>query len=185
MLDRRAHPRVQQHCFRSRHFRSGPHPARPRHRRRLRSVEDDGREKAEGQGPKRRNEGLRMSLIGRLVEKLLTKGSITLLRPGKQPETFGSGGGKHLTVRFTDRKVGFDIVKNPRLGLGEAYMDGRLIIEAGTILDLLELIVSANRWEAKGHGRAALSRGKRRFNRRLSRTIPFRARATVRHHSDL
>jgi cyclopropane-fatty-acyl-phospholipid synthase len=126
-----------------------------------------------------------MSLIGRLVDKLLTKGNITLLRPGKRPETFGSGGGKHLTVRFTDRKVAFDIIKNPRLGLGEAYMDGRLIIEDGTILDLLEMIVGANRWEDKGEGRAALSRGKRRLNRLLFRNNPMRARRNVAHHYDL
>src|SRR3954453_6510320 len=126
-----------------------------------------------------------MSLIGRLVDKLLTKGNITLLRPGKRPETFGSGGGKHLTVRFTERKVAFDIIKNPRLGLGEAYMDGRLIIEDGTILDLLELIVGSNRWEDKGEGRAALSRGKRRLNRLLFRNNPIRARRNVAHHYDL
>ena len=47
-----------------------------------------------------------MSLIGRLVNTLLSKGSITLITPGKAPETLGAGGGKHLTVRFTDRKVG-------------------------------------------------------------------------------
>jgi cyclopropane-fatty-acyl-phospholipid synthase len=126
-----------------------------------------------------------LSLIGRLVEKLLTNGRITLLRPGKPPETFGRGGGKHLTVRFTDRKVAFDIIKNPRLGLGEAYMDGRLIIEDGTILDLLELIVGSNRWEDKGEGRAALSRGKRRLNRLLLRNNPLRARRNVAHHYDL
>src|SRR4051812_33543264 len=126
-----------------------------------------------------------MSLIGRLVDKLLTKGSITLLRPGKRLETFGRGGGKHLTVRFTDRKVAFDIVKNPRLGLGEAYMDARLTIEDGMILDLLELIVGSNRWEDKGEGRAALSRGKRRLNRLLFRNNPMRARRNVAHHYDL
>src|SRR3954451_11605477 len=104
-----------------------------------------------------------MSLIGRLVDKLLTKGSITLLRPGKPPETFGAGGGKHLTVRFTDRKVAFDIIKNPRLGVGEAYMDGRLIIEDGTILDLLELVVGANRYEDGGNNRKTIKRGKKRF----------------------
>ena len=60
-----------------------------------------------------------MSLIGRLVEKLLTRGSITLLLPGKPPHTFGPGGGKHLSVRFADRKVAFDIARNPRLKLGE------------------------------------------------------------------
>ena len=98
-----------------------------------------------------------MSLIGSLVDKLLTKGSITLLRPGKRAKTFGSGGGKHLTVRFTDRKVAFDIIKNPRLGLGEAYMDGRLIIEDGTILDLLEMIVGSPRTVKYRAGRSGVA----------------------------
>ena len=113
-----------------------------------------------------------MSLIGRLVDKLLTRGSITLLMPGKAPLTFGPGGGRHLTVRFADRRVPFDIVRNPRLGVGEAYMDGRLTIEDGTILDLLELIVGSNRWEEKGEGRAALSKGKNRVRRFFRRNDP-------------
>ena len=126
-----------------------------------------------------------MSLIGRLVDKLLTRGSITLLLPGKAPRTFGPGGGRHLTVRFADRKVPFDIVRNPRLGVGEAYMDGRLTIEDGTILDLLELIVGSNRWEEKGEGRAALSKGKNRVRRLFRRNDPRRARRNVAHHYDL
>jgi len=126
-----------------------------------------------------------MSLIGTLVDKLLTKGSITLLRPGKAPQTFGPGGGKHLTIRFTDKKVAFDILRNPRLGVGEAYMDGRLLIEDGTILDLLELIVGSNRWEDKGEGRAALSKGKNRIKRFLRHNNFKRARRNVAHHYDL
>jgi cyclopropane-fatty-acyl-phospholipid synthase len=126
-----------------------------------------------------------MSLIAKLVDKLLTKGSITLLLPGKAPQTVGPGGGKHLTVRFADRKVAFDIVKNPRLGVGEAYMDGRLTIDDGTILDLLELIVESNRWEEKGEGRAALSKGKKRLRRLFARNNFKRARRNVAHHYDL
>ena len=126
-----------------------------------------------------------MSLIGKLVDKLLTKGSITLKRPGKAPETIGRGGGKHLTVRFTDRKVGFDILKNPRLGLGEAYMDGRVIVEDGTILDLLELIVGANRWEDAGESRKALHKGRGKLRDFLKRNDPRRARRNVAHHYDL
>src|SRR3982750_4180113 len=120
-----------------------------------------------------------MSLIGTLIDKLLAKGSITLIRPGGKAETYGPGGGKHLTIRFADKKAPLDILRNPRLGLGEAYMDGRLTIEGGTILDLLELIVGSNRWEEKGEGRAALSRGKRRLNRLLFRNNPMRARRNV------
>jgi cyclopropane-fatty-acyl-phospholipid synthase len=126
-----------------------------------------------------------MPLIGRLVGKLLTQGSITLVTPGKGPRTYGAGGGKHLTVRFTDRKVAFDIVKNPRLGVGEAYMDGRLIVEDGTILDLLVLIVGANRWEEKGEGRKALSKGKNRLVKFLKRNTLGRSRRNVAHHYDL
>jgi cyclopropane-fatty-acyl-phospholipid synthase len=127
-----------------------------------------------------------MSLIGRLVDKLLTKGSITLKLPGKEPRAYGRGGGKHLTVRFTDRKVAFDILKNPRLGLGEAYMDARLIIEDGTILDLLELIVGANRWEDKGEGRKALNKGKNPLAKLLSKRNDLkRARHNVAHHYDI
>ena len=62
-----------------------------------------------------------MALIGRLVEKLLTKGSITILLPGKAPQTYGPGGdGRHLTIRFTDRRAALAIAANPRLRVGEA-----------------------------------------------------------------
>jgi cyclopropane-fatty-acyl-phospholipid synthase len=127
-----------------------------------------------------------MSLIGKLVNTLLKKGgSITLITPGKEPETLGGGGGKHLTVRFTDRKVGFDIARNPRLGFGEAYMDGRLVIEDGTILDLMELVIGANRWEDAGQGRAAMSAGRRTLKRLFSTNNLKWARRNVAHHYDL
>ena len=126
-----------------------------------------------------------MSMIGKLVDRLLTRGSITLKRPGKQPETVGHGG-KHLTVRFTDNKVALDIVKNPRLGFGEAYMDGRLLIEDGTILDLLRLVVGANPWEAGGEGRRSFGKGKlRKLARALKSNNLKRARRNVAHHYDL
>ena len=126
-----------------------------------------------------------MSLIGKLVDRLLSKGSITLKLPGKEPRTYGRGGGKHLTVRFTDRKVGFDIVRNPRLGIGETYMDGRLIIEDGTILDLLEMITGANPWEGAGEGRRKLSKKNKSLLKLLKRNNLTRARRNVAHHYDL
>src|SRR5881275_598738 len=125
-----------------------------------------------------------MSLIGRLIDKLLTKGSITLLAPGKGPRNYGRGGGRHLTVRFTDRKVAFDILKSPSLGVGEAYMDGRLIIEDGTILDLLEMVVQSNRWEDAAEAKA-LGRDLKRLLRKLRRNDPTRSRLNVAHHYDL
>src|SRR5947209_7369308 len=125
-----------------------------------------------------------MSLIGRLIDKLLTKGSVTLLTPGKGPRTYGRGGGRHLTVRLTDRRVGFDILKSPSLGVGEAYMDGRLIIEDGTMLDLLEMVQDSNRWEDAAEAKA-LGRDLKRLVRKLRRNDPTRSRRNVAHHYDL
>ena len=103
-----------------------------------------------------------MSLIGRFIEQILPVGSITLIKPDGRHETHGPGGGKHVTVKLHDRKAAFDLFRNPRLRLGELYMDGRLTIEDGTILDLLELVVGAKPWEqgrrkALGKGKASLA----------------------------
>ena len=127
-----------------------------------------------------------MALISRLIGTLLAKGRITLIQPDGSRETYGPGGGKELTVRFADKRVAFDLVRNPRLNVGEAYMDGRLIIEDGTILDLLELITGANRWEDGGKGRAAMRKGKiKGLKRLLRRNKPSKSKRNVAHHYDL
>jgi cyclopropane-fatty-acyl-phospholipid synthase len=126
-----------------------------------------------------------MSLIGKMIDKLLSQGSITIIEPGKGPETYGPGGGKALTVRVTDRKVTFDILKNPRLGFGEAYMDGRLIIENGTVLELLEMVMGSNPWEEGRPARKLLNRGMTRLRRLFARNDTKRAKRNVAHHYDL
>ena len=78
-----------------------------------------------------------MALIENLVGKIIQEGRLVLLMPGGKRLEFGPGGGKTVTVRLADNKTAFAIARNPRLGLGEAYMDGRMTIEDGTILDLM------------------------------------------------
>src|SRR5215217_3871397 len=108
-----------------------------------------------------------MSLLGRFIDQILPVGSITLVQPGGRRETYGPGGGTHVTVKLHDRRAAFDIFRNPRLHFGELYMDGRLTIEDGTILDLLELIVGAKPWE-QGR-RKALGKGKAKWLGRFFR----------------
>jgi cyclopropane-fatty-acyl-phospholipid synthase len=84
-----------------------------------------------------------------------------------------------------DRRTAFAIARNPRLGLGEAYMDGRLTIDGGDILDLMRLVVGANRWEEKGAGRKALNKGKRKWRALFRRNEASRARKNVAHHYDI
>src|SRR5438045_4319867 len=126
-----------------------------------------------------------MSLIGRFIDQILPVGSITLVGPDGRREMRGPGGGRHVTVRLHDRRAAMDIFRNPRLKLGELYMDGRLTIEeGGTILDLLEMIVGAKPWE-EGR-RKALGKGKAGKLRSLLRRNPVRkSRKNVAHHYDI
>jgi cyclopropane-fatty-acyl-phospholipid synthase len=125
-----------------------------------------------------------MSLIGRLIDQILPVGSITIIGPDGRRETHGRGGGKHVTVKLHDRRAALDIFRNPRLKLGELYMDGRLTIEGGTILDLLELVVGAKPWE-QGR-RNALGKGKAGKLASLFRRNDVRkSRKNVAHHYDI
>jgi cyclopropane-fatty-acyl-phospholipid synthase len=124
-------------------------------------------------------------MIERLIDKLLQQGHLTLVTPDGKRSTYGPGGGPSLTVRVADRKTLFDIARNPRLAAGEAYMDGRLIIEDGTILDLMRLLVGANRWEDKTPGRGALNKGKKTWKALFRRNPAKASRRNVAHHYDI
>jgi cyclopropane-fatty-acyl-phospholipid synthase len=124
-------------------------------------------------------------MIERLINKLLRQGQLTLVMPDGKRSTYGPGGGQSLTVRVTSRKTLFDIARNPRLAVGEAYMDGRLIIEDGTILDLMRLVVGGNRWEDKASGRAALNKGKKPWKALFRRNRAKASRRNVAHHYDI
>ena len=128
-----------------------------------------------------------MSLIGKLLGTLIKRGRLTLIVADGTPENFGPDReAEPIVIRFADRRLGFEIARNPRLAFGEAYMDGRLTIENGSILDLLELIVGANQWEDGGKGRKLMSKGKMSEIAQLFRRNPAaKAQKNVAHHYDL
>ncbi len=127
-----------------------------------------------------------MALIDTLVGQIIREGRLVLVMPDGRRREFGPGGGRSLTVRVADRGTAFAIARNPRLGLGEAYMDGRLTIEDGDILDLMELVTGANRWEDGGTGRKALRKGKNPLQKLWrARNVATRARKNVAHHYDI
>src|SRR3546814_18813793 len=59
---------------------------------------------------------------------------------GKEP------GDRHSAVRITDKRTSWAILRNPSLGAGEAFMDGRIVIEDGDIRQLLDLLIFNTRW---------------------------------------
>ena len=77
-----------------------------------------------------------------------------------------------MPLTFTDSKVPRDIVLDPRLGAAEAFMDGRLTLQQGGIMELVELLRANTPWDRGGSigppsplrrlsNRIALLRGRR------------------------
>ncbi|MFN6999414.1 MAG: class I SAM-dependent methyltransferase, partial [Elioraea tepidiphila] len=99
--------------------------------------------------------------------------------------SFGPGGTPAVTIRLHDPGVAWRLLSDPDLAVGEAYMDGTLTIEEGTLREFLDLCVgNAERLrENPAHRlRAALVKPLRRYRQ----YNPIRrARANVAHHYDL
>lgn len=90
-----------------------------------------------------------------------------------------------LAVRFTTPQAERGIVLDPELKLGEAYMDGELVMEAGDIADLLALLMSQPA-SFNPSVPAKAFHMLRRLGRRIAQfNPPERSRANVAHHYDI
>ncbi len=73
-----------------------------------------------------------MGLLDRFMNRLVRRGELVVIDHRGRRHHFGTPveGRARVVVRLADRRVVADLVRNPRLGAGEAFMDGRLIIES-------------------------------------------------------
>ncbi len=80
-------------------------------------------------------------LLGILLKRFVRAGDLQLTTAGGSAFTLGDGTGVPVAIRFTSRLAELGILVDPELILGEAYMDGTLVIERGTITDLLAILL--------------------------------------------
>jgi len=131
-----------------------------------------------------------MALIDQFLIRLISKGTLTLIHADGAMRTFGKADPDFpdITLRLHDKAVARDIVLHPRLGLAEAYMDGRISVDGDDIMGLVGLVRANNPWES---GRRLEQQGPlRRLIKRASkrvRQLNFRdaSKANVAHHYDL
>lgn len=131
-----------------------------------------------------------MALIDLFLSRAVKRGTLTLHRPKAPPRTFGTPDPAFpdVTIRFADRGVALAIARNPALGAGECYMNGRLIVEQGDIRDLVELLKRNDAWE-KGKKNLKPGLAARTFNAVKYRAdrinMERRSKRNVAHHYDL
>ncbi len=123
-------------------------------------------------------------MLRRLLNSIIRKGTLTVLRPGGAPMEFGQGEPR-LTIRFADRRGLYELGLNPDLKLGELYTDGRLTVEDGDVHDLLDFLMR----NLAGSGVGGWHRAGRLVRRLLRPVLQFnpagRSKAHVAHHYDL
>ena len=96
-------------------------------------------------------------LFASLLNYTLRDGSVRVIDSCGRSRTVGNGYAPICTVRLHDRLVDYRLIKNPGLAVPEAYMNGTLTIEDGTICDFIE-ICTRNYHHLENHPLFRLSR---------------------------
>jgi cyclopropane-fatty-acyl-phospholipid synthase len=130
-----------------------------------------------------------MRVIDRFFSHAVQRGPLTVHYADGNAKTYGVPDTtlKPVTIRL-HRGAAAQILRDPSLGAAEAFMDGKLVVEQGDILDLLMLITTNNRWEA---GTATLDPSPlRKLVNAAAHAIgrynmARRAKRNVAHHYDL
>jgi cyclopropane-fatty-acyl-phospholipid synthase len=127
-----------------------------------------------------------MFLLKKLLNKVIRQGHLIVIGPEGVPHVFGDPSASPLTIRLTDSRTAFAIARNPELGAGEAYMDGRLSLENGAdIFQLLELLTRNLRWSADNPVRKILDQQKRWTSWITEFNAARASKRNVAHHYDL
>ncbi|MEJ7928047.1 cyclopropane-fatty-acyl-phospholipid synthase family protein [Sphingobium sp. AN641] len=135
-----------------------------------------------------------MWIFEKALRRMVRTGRLTLVYHDGKIREFGvaTPDRPHMTIRLHDRRVPMAIVRDPRLGLAEAYMDGRVTIEGGDIMDFVTFMRHDHPWEwtgdrpRKDKGRHALARRTVSLTGWLIKANDRRrSRANVAHHYDL
>ncbi|MEO1221469.1 MAG: cyclopropane-fatty-acyl-phospholipid synthase family protein, partial [Pseudomonadota bacterium] len=92
-------------------------------------------------------------LFNTFLKKGVKKGRLGVVYADGTSDVYGDAteGYPEIVVRMADDRVPRDVIMDPRLGAAEAFMDGRLIIEDGDVMDLVTLLRANNRWEKGGN----------------------------------
>jgi cyclopropane-fatty-acyl-phospholipid synthase len=122
-------------------------------------------------------------LLRYFLSQFIRRGSMTFTTARGDTFTCGDGTGAPVAARFRTRKAQIRVLMDPELALGEVFMDGDFVIERGTIVDVLAILMDQPevlpRWGKLQWWLRYLARHVQQFNFR------GRARSNVAHHYDL
>ena len=124
-------------------------------------------------------------LLARFLGAVIDQGEFTLIDSRGRAYNFGDGAAPRVAIRLHDKATERRLLLNPRLAAGEAYMEGKLTIEEGTLYDLIDLI-GRNIEAFEHHWFSDFSANLSQVFRRIQQYNPVgKAQKNVAHHYDL
>ncbi|MDH1475385.1 cyclopropane-fatty-acyl-phospholipid synthase family protein [Comamonas thiooxydans] len=132
-------------------------------------------------------------MLDRLTEKLLqqafaplvTTGRLEVITPSGKALIFGDGGQPQARLRFADRRAVIALLRDPDLNFGELFMQQRLLVEQGTVYDVLELVLRGARQVPVSATVRLLDAWRMKLRPLLQNNLRGKSRANVAHHYDL
>ncbi|MFG1242500.1 cyclopropane-fatty-acyl-phospholipid synthase family protein [Xanthobacter sp. V7C-4] len=126
-------------------------------------------------------------LLENVLRRVVVDGRLKVTTASGRTMTLGNAppGQKPVALRITCPAAQRDICLDPELKLGEAYMNGTLVMEEGTIADFLDLVM-AQPLAVNPTAPAKLLYLLRRVLRRITQfNPPGRSQRNVAHHYDI
>ena len=128
-----------------------------------------------------------MWLLDKMLRAVVKEGQLQIRDHDGKLYRYGDPAEPPVTIRFTDKGAALHVAKDPRVGAGEAYMDGRLVIEPPH--DIRDMVLLVMRNANRNGGLDAPSALRRGFDWLVAKAdqINLRAKASsnVVHHYDL
>jgi cyclopropane-fatty-acyl-phospholipid synthase len=124
-------------------------------------------------------------LLDRALKHIVKSGTLRVIDSAGGVHSYGDGQGKPVSFRLTDWLSEVRLAAYPEYNLGENYMNETLVVEEGTIVELLELLV-ANLEAVPYPAVIKWPYQIRRLFRRFQQHNPVtKAKRNVAHHYDL
>src|SRR6266478_2193556 len=124
-------------------------------------------------------------LLASALARLIGIGRLSVIDAAGKRHVFEGSPGPSATIRLHDPSLHWKLLLRPRLFVGEAYMDGRLTIEEGSLYEFLEILTLNEEGSPGGH-LMRLGDIAGRVLRSIHQYNPVhRARRNVEHHYDL
>lgn len=121
-------------------------------------------------------------MFAALLKTVIRSGSLCIIDSTGRPHVIGDGSPPLVAVRVASRRTDLQLALNPSLAIGEAYMDGTLTIDSGSLYDFIDILASNMAHQDDNAWMALLSRG----SRLIKQYNPIaRSRRNVATHYDL